>query len=428
MNIIELKLSEIIPYEKNPRNNDKAIEPVAKSIEEFGFKVPIVIDSENVIVCGHTRYKAAQKLKLEKVPCIMADDLSEEQIKAFRLADNKTAELAEWDIDLLSEELFDISNIDMAEFGFDFASEICDESETEPVEHIPLIDRFIIPPFSVFDTKQGYWQARTKMWEKTIGIDSTSGRDSNLSGAPDKSKYMSTGCKGVAPQTSEFDPTCAEICYKFFAPKNGKILDCFAGGSVRGIVAEKLGYKYIGFDIREEQITENKIQAKLIGVNPEYIVDNSENVGQYIEDESIDMVFSCPPYFDLEKYSDIDGDLSNMDWERFKESYANIIAKVSCKLKKDSFFVFVLGDVRDKKGFYRDLLNYTSDCLNRSGLKKYNEIILLTQPGTAAIRAAKTFNAGRKLIKTHENILCFFKGDPQKIKQKYAEIDVSEVQ
>lgn len=131
MNIIELKLSEIIPYEKNLRNNDKAIEPVAKSIEEFGFKVPIVIDSNNVIVCGHTRYKAAQKLKLEKVPCIKADDLSEEQIKAFRLADNKTAELAEWDIDLLSEELFDISDIDMAEFGFDMTAF---EEQSEPAE------------------------------------------------------------------------------------------------------------------------------------------------------------------------------------------------------------------------------------------------------------------------------------------------------
>lgn len=131
MQIVELKLSEIIPYEKNPRNNDKAIEPVAKSIEEFGFKVPIVIDSENVIVCGHTRYKAAQKLKLEKVPCIKADDLSEEQIKAFRLADNKTAELAEWDIDLLSEELFDISDIDMAEFGFDMTAF---EEQSEPAE------------------------------------------------------------------------------------------------------------------------------------------------------------------------------------------------------------------------------------------------------------------------------------------------------
>ena len=119
MDIKELKLSEIKPYEKNPRRNDEAVKYVAKSIEEFGFKVPIVIDKDNIIVCGHTRYKAAKKLKLETVPCIMADDLTEEQIKAFRLADNKVAEKAEWDFEMLGEEIADLINFDMVDFGFD---------------------------------------------------------------------------------------------------------------------------------------------------------------------------------------------------------------------------------------------------------------------------------------------------------------------
>jgi len=103
---IEMKgLEEIKPYEKNPRKNDKAVEKVAESIKEFGFKVPIVIDKNNKIVAGHTRYKASEQLGLEKVPCIVADDLSEEQVKAFRIADNKVTEIAEWDNDLLLEEL-----------------------------------------------------------------------------------------------------------------------------------------------------------------------------------------------------------------------------------------------------------------------------------------------------------------------------------
>lgn len=130
MNIVEKKLTEIKPYEKNPRRNDDAVKYVAESISQFGFKVPIVIDAEGVIVAGHTRYKAAKKLKLQTVPCIVADDLNEEQIKAFRLADNKVAEQAEWDFDLLSEELDGIFDIDMELFGFEFDI----DEETEVVE------------------------------------------------------------------------------------------------------------------------------------------------------------------------------------------------------------------------------------------------------------------------------------------------------
>lgn len=131
MQITFKPLSELIPYSKNPRKNDEAVEFVANSIKEFGFKVPIVIDGDGIIVAGHTRYKAAKKLKLTEVPCIIADDLTEEQIKAYRLADNRVAEKSEWDIDLLSGELDDILNIDMAQFDFDLS---LDEEETEVAE------------------------------------------------------------------------------------------------------------------------------------------------------------------------------------------------------------------------------------------------------------------------------------------------------
>lgn len=124
MKIIDMKVSDLIPYEKNPRRNDEAVEYVVESIKEFGFKVPIVIDKDNVIVAGHTRLKAAKKLKLEVVPCIVADDLTEEQIKAFRLADNKVSEKAVWDFELLEEELGDILEIDMTALGFNPMSDI----------------------------------------------------------------------------------------------------------------------------------------------------------------------------------------------------------------------------------------------------------------------------------------------------------------
>ena len=132
MQIIDKKIGEIKPYEKNPRKNDNAVDAVASSIREFGFKNPIVIDGNNVIICGHTRYKAAQKLGLDVVPCVVADDLTDEQIKAYRLADNKVSELAEWDIDLLGEELDGIFDIDMSDFGFDLSED--EEEETEIIE------------------------------------------------------------------------------------------------------------------------------------------------------------------------------------------------------------------------------------------------------------------------------------------------------
>ena len=135
MEIVYKTTDELIPYENNPRNNNNAVNAVAASIEKFGFKVPIVIDESGVIIAGHTRLQAANKLGMKEVPCIVADDLSEQQIKAFRLADNKTAELAEWDLELLASELEDIE-YDMTMFGFElegenFNFEVPDKNESE---------------------------------------------------------------------------------------------------------------------------------------------------------------------------------------------------------------------------------------------------------------------------------------------------------
>lgn len=119
VSVVYKSVDDLLPYVNNPRLNDGAVDAVAASIKEFGFKVPIVVDSDGVIVTGHTRLKAAKKLGLDTVPVIVASDLSPEQVKAFRLADNKTAELAEWDIGKLDIELGEIENIDMGDFGFD---------------------------------------------------------------------------------------------------------------------------------------------------------------------------------------------------------------------------------------------------------------------------------------------------------------------
>ena len=153
MKIVEKKVGELHPYERNPRKNDKAVDQVAESIKQFGFKVPVVIDANNVIVCGHTRLKAAKKLGIDKVPCVVADDLTEDQIKAFRLADNKVSEIAEWDFDLLDLELEDI-DLDMTDFGFEYPEE---EDGYYGDERERTVNTYNLPEYDP-DKVEGFYQ------------------------------------------------------------------------------------------------------------------------------------------------------------------------------------------------------------------------------------------------------------------------------
>ena len=284
-----------------------------------------------------------------------------------------------------------------------------------------LLDKFLMPPFSVFDTKQGYWQDRKRLW-KSIGIKSEIGRDATCFHSTfSEEKY---GKKMQSSGVSIFDPVLCEVCYKWFNVDKGIIYDCFAGGSVRGVVAEKLGYKYVGIDLSEKQVDANYKNADEIGVKPTWYCDDSLNVDKYLENESVDMIFSCPPYFDLEVYSDKDNDLSNMSWEQFKNAYIQIIKKACNKLKNNRFAIFVVGDVRYRDGFYRNFVDLTKYAFNKAGLKTYNEVILLDMLGTAMIRCGAPFVSNRKLTKIHQNVLIFYKGDPKEIRNNYKELDI----
>ena len=214
----------------------------------------------------------------------------------------------------------------------------------------------------------------------------------------------------IGKTASIFDPALCEIMYHWFCKKHGKILDCFAGGSVRGIVANKLGYKYTGIDIRKEQIISNIEQAKNIlkqDKQPNYIIGDSNIVLDNINEE-FDMLFTCPPYAYLEKYSELNGDISNMDYESFLKAYESIITK-SCKLlKNDSFACFVVGEFRDKKGNYVGFIPDTIKIFQNIGMKYYNEAILLKMVASGGMRANNTMK-NKKLVKIHENILVFKK-------------------
>jgi len=300
------------------------------------------------------------------------------------------------------------------------------ETEKDTIEQ-SLFDRFIIPPFDIFDSRQGYWQTRKKVW-LSLGIKSEIGRDSkcyHMQEWADKKRELGTLSGNKLPNDiSIFDPVVCEIAYKWFNFRGGSVLDSFAGGSVRGIVAEKLGYKYIGFDLRQEQVDANYENAKELNCNPTWYCDDSQNLDKYIKDESVDMLFTCPPYFDLEVYSDDPKDLSTMEYKDFEIAYENIIAK-SCKaLKNDRFAVFVVGDIRDKDGYIVSLRELTIKCFEKCGVRLYNDIVLATSLASAALRAGTPFTLNRKTTRVHQYILVFYKGDTKKIKENYKELEL----
>lgn len=435
---IQLSTLELNP--NNPRFiQDANFKKLVKSLKDFPQMMvlrPIIVNEQNVIQGGNMRYKALLELGYTEVPAEWiksAKDFTEAQWKEFLIKDNLG--FGEWDMELLNT---DWDKADLVEWGMDegmFGSELeCEakENNLSPKEaNKKLADKFIIPPFSIFDTRQGYWQDRKRTWKYT-GLRSEDGRDENLIGAPDLDDKYNQGMKGFAPQSSIFDPVLCEILLRWFCPEAGTVLDPFAGGSVRGIVTAKLGRQYIGIDLSERQIIENRKQAQTIltknELQPVWHIGDSKNVDNICKGVEADFILTCPPYFDLEIYSDDKADISNMDYNSFLLIYKEIIKKSLALLKPDSFIAWVVSDIRDKKGFYRGLLNETIIEFMNNSAPLYNDIILIEQSGTAALRANKTFNSGRKVIKTHQNVLIFFKGNPKNIRAKFPYLDFSELE
>lgn len=295
----------------------------------------------------------------------------------------------------------------------------------EAIERDVLLrDIFIEPPFSILDGKSGSWQARKNQW-KQLGIRSEEGRDAEcmtfgLNKGGNEDEMLDAYGRKPMTGTSIFDPALCELMYRWFCPAGGMILDPFAGGSVRGVVAGKLGYKYTGLELRPEQVQSNRDQqAELIPDAPVFwIQGDSDRTLDALQSE-YDFIFSCPPYHDLEVYSDDPADLSNMPYDKFIVKYRSIIHKAVSRLADNRFAVFVVGDIRDKDGFYRDFNGATKRCFISAGARLYNECKLLQPLGTAMLRANSTFGPYKKLIKVHEDVLIFYKGDPRQIKETF---------
>lgn len=267
-----------------------------------------------------------------------------------------------------------------------------------------LRDKFIEPPFSILDTKSSSWRKRVNAW-KRLGIKSEIGRDVSVINMDTKAKENNS-----ANYVSIFDPALCEVLYHWFVPEGGSILDPFAGGSVRGIVANKLGYKYVGIDIRKEQIDSNREQAiEILDINNQpnwYVGDSNEILDGF--DEKYDFVFSCPPYANLEVYSTIEGDISNMNYDEFLVAYRSIIEKSCAKLKSGALACFVVGEVRGKDGNYIGFVPDTIRAFQDCNMGLYNEAILLNAIASASMRANGNMKS-KKLVKVHQNILVFKK-------------------
>ena len=305
-------------------------------------------------------------------------------------------------------------------------SGVMDERQLFEIEAPPpvsLADKFGVPPFSVLDRRGGEWQDRKRQWGR-LGIQSEIGRDSIVNrlniGDNGLALMLRSGAKGMgvplADGISVFDPVLCELAYRWHTLPGDRILDPFAGGSVRGIVASTLARWYVGVDLRGEQIEANEAQAHLgSDIAPRWIQGDSVRLSDHLDPaDEFDLVFSCPPYADLEVYSDNPRDLSRMPYEEFREAHARIIAAATARLQNDRFAAWVISDVRDKRGAYRGLVVDTIRAFEAAGLSFHNDAVILNATATAGLRAERPFRATRKLTRVHQHLLIFVKGDAKR--------------
>ncbi len=429
MRIEKMKLSDLKPAPYNPRIELKPgmteYENLKNSLLEFGFVDPPIFNQQTgCLVGGHQRVAVAIDLGFKEVETSIVD-LPLKKEKILNIALNNLE--GSWDEEKLTVLLEDLESDELLLTGFsqseldDLLSDL-DEIETlaDKVKANPvnsnLFDSFLFPPFSYLDTKTKRWLDRKKQW-KELGIKSELGREDNLVFS---ANLQAPGLEG----TSIFDPVLCELGYRWFTPKTkSNIFDPFAGGSVRGIVAKVLGHNYTGIDLRAEQVSANYANAREIGLSDiNWICDDSLDIDEHIENESQDLLFTCPPYADLEVYSDDERDISNMSYEEFAEAYSEILKRSARKLKDNRFAVVTISDVRDKKGFYRDLTGLTKQAFSKEGLFFYNDMILLNTAGSAALRARQSMN-NRKVVRIHQNVLVFYKGNPQKISKHFEALE-----
>ena len=414
-------------YRKHDERNKELIK---KSLSDCGAGRSILIDSEDEIIAGNGIYEQAQALNIpvkiietdgSELIAVKRTDLRTEDEKRKQLAvmDNSTSDSSKFDVELLNAD-FDIGILN--DWGIDIKIQ---NEETDNLQTQRLSEKFLIPPFDIFNARSGEWLNRKKMWNSLINDNAQARENATVYSSFDKEKYNGTG---ILQKTSILDPVLSEIINLWFLPyKNCNTFDCFAGDTVFGYVSSYLGNNFTGIELRQEQADFNNEHTK--GMSAKYICDDGQNVCNHIEAESQDLLFSCPPYFDLEVYSDLENDASNQDsYEDFLKILDNAFTNAIKCLKNNRFAVIVVGDVRDKKtGAYYNFPNDIINIFNKNGLILYNNIKLLTPIGTAQVRAGK-YMQNRKTVHVYQDVLVFYKGDTKKIKDNFGEVEVKEIE
>lgn len=426
-----LPVDALEPHPDNPRRGD--VDAIAESIRHNGFFGAVLVQAprdgrdRHRIIAGEHRWRAAQADAQESVPVLVVD-VDDDTALRMLLADNRTADRSGYDFAALAavlDSLPDLSGTGFSVAALDEAISAASGGPLEPApsswkdgagERVSLTDRFVVPPFTILDARQGYWQDRKREW-LSLGIQSELGRAEDLAYGPSLTAITGVGGSSV------FDPVLCEIAYRWFSPPGGRILDPFAGGSVRGVVAAALGRRYVGVELRPEQVAANEAQRppplaaapspsweRETHPVPSWVVGDASALPDVGDD--FDLVFSCPPYHDLEVYSDDPNDLSNMPWPDFLVAYSTAIRLAVDRLAVDRFAVWVIGEVRGPDGTSRGLVAETVRAFRDAGASLYNEAILVTAGASTAIRAAK-FPAKRKLVRHHQHVLVFVKGDPE---------------
>lgn len=442
---------------------DNGDEKLINSLLKYQFVDPFKVwQSEGIIYCLDGKHRTLDLQQLikrgvkvpEELPAIFLDcENMEEAAELVLVYSSAYAKITKegllnftekYNIDLPKFDSFNLPSFDLLSLN-----DLFNPEEKDQTANVSLSDSFVIVPFSILDTRTAPWMQRKKEWLQ-LGFNSQETREeveiiakSGQSTSVYELKNKMRSALGREPEWDEvlskakekgmhvfegasiFDPVLCELLYRWFCNENGRILDPFAGGSVRGIVAGKLGFDYLGIDLREDQVQANRVQANKLNVDSsEWVIGDSDKVLDEI-DYACDFIMSCPPYAYLEKYSDDPDDLSNMKYEDFLVKYRSIISKSVNNLKDNSFACFVVGDIRDKKdGTYKNFVSDTIQAFIDSGMKLYNEMILINAIGSMAIRLRKQFNVGRKCGKIHQNVLVFYKGDTSVIKENFPELNL----
>ena len=286
----------------------------------------------------------------------------------------------------------------------------------DPIEQPPpvsLADRFVVPPFSVLDKRSGDWNSRRRQW-LSLGIQSELGRGEGLTYGLSHAGWKDG--ERTSDKTSIFDPVLCELAYRWFSAPGDRVLDPFAGGSVRGIVASWLARHYTGIDIRKEQVEANYDQMHIadVGHPPRWLLGDARDIEPNDTHDEYDLVFTCPPYADLEVYSDDPRDLSTMRYDAFLREYQRSLAAAASVLRPDRYFVVVIGDARDKRsadGRYYGLVADTINAARNIGLSLYNDMVLMTPVGSVRLTVTRQFMRTRKIGRIHQYVLIFTKGD-----------------